>query len=102
MKKQADEKRRAERKQRHLQDDLRYAMKKLSEPLDITLKYEDVRLTSLIMLNLFLPLFQIVPMIENLPEYKALEDEDGRRAAFSKYVKRQKVLEFLIFGGMYY
>jgi len=102
LKKQADEKRRAERKQRHLQDDLRYAMKKLSEPLDITLKYEDVRLTSLIMLNLFLPLFQIVPMIENLPEYKALEDEDGRRAAFSKYVKRQKVLEFLIFGGMYY
>jgi len=43
LKKQADEKRRAERKQRHLQDDLRYAMKKLSEPLDITLKYEDVR-----------------------------------------------------------
>jgi len=41
-------------------------------------------------------------MIENLPEYKALEDEDGRRAAFSKYVKRQKVLEFLIFGGVYY
>jgi len=102
LKKQADEKRRAERKQRHLQDDLRYAMKKLSEPLDITLKYEDVRLTSLVMLNLFLPLFQIVPMIENLPEYKALEDEDGRRAAFAKYVKRQKVLEFLMFGGVYY
>ena len=59
-------------------------------------------LTSLVVLNLFLPLFQIVPMIENLPEYKALEDEDGRRAAFSKYVKRQKVLEFLIFGGVYY
>jgi len=103
LKKQADEKRRAERKQRHLQDDLRYAMKKLSEPLDITLKYEDVRyLTSLVMLNLFLPLFQIVPMIENLPEYKALEDEDGRRAAFAKYVKRQKVPEFLIFGDVYY
>ncbi|KAF8967718.1 hypothetical protein BDZ97DRAFT_506785 [Flammula alnicola] len=73
FKKQADEKRRNERKQRHLQDDLRYAMKKLPEPIDITLRYEDV-----------------VPLIENLPEYKALEDEEGRRAAFAKYVKRQK------------
>ncbi|KAH9479534.1 Pre-mRNA-processing protein prp40 [Psilocybe cubensis] len=73
LKKQADEKRRYERRQRHLQDDLRYAMKKLPEPLDISLKYED-----------------IVPLIENLPEYKALEDEEGRRAAFAKYVKRQK------------
>jgi hypothetical protein len=42
LKKQADEKRRAERKQRHLQDDLRYALKKLPEPLDISLSYEDV------------------------------------------------------------
>ena len=42
MKKQADEKRRAERKQRHAQDDLRYAMKKLPEPLDINLSYEEV------------------------------------------------------------
>ncbi|PPQ91486.1 hypothetical protein CVT25_013743 [Psilocybe cyanescens] len=73
VKKQADEKRRHERKQRHLQDDLRYAMKKLPEPLDISLRYEDA-----------------VPLIENLPEYKALEDEEGRRAAFAKYVKRQK------------
>ncbi|KDR80614.1 hypothetical protein GALMADRAFT_222210 [Galerina marginata CBS 339.88] len=73
LKKESDERRRTERKQRHLQDDLRYAMKKLTEPIDITLRYEDV-----------------VPLIENLPEYKALEDEDGRRAAFGKYVKRQK------------
>ena len=42
VKKKADEKRRAERKQRHLQDDLRYAMRKLSEPLDITLSYDQV------------------------------------------------------------
>lgn len=42
VKKQADERRRAERKQRHLQDDLRYALKKLPEPLDISLSYEDV------------------------------------------------------------
>ncbi|KAJ8508895.1 hypothetical protein ONZ45_g8873 [Pleurotus djamor] len=73
VKRQADEKRRAERKQRHLQDDLRYALKKLTEPIDINMSYEEV-----------------VPLIENLPEYKALEDEDGRRAAFAKFVKRQK------------
>ncbi|KAF9054471.1 hypothetical protein BJ165DRAFT_1439062 [Panaeolus papilionaceus] len=73
LKKQAEEKRRWERKQRHLQDDLRYAMKKLPEPLDISAKYEE-----------------IVPLIEHLPEYKALEDDEGRRAAFAKYVKRQK------------
>ncbi|KAF8623239.1 hypothetical protein AX15_006472 [Amanita polypyramis BW_CC] len=73
VKKQTDEKRRAERKQRHLQDDLRYAFKKLPEPLDITMSYE-----------------QIVSFIENLPEYKALEDEEGRRSAWGKYVKRQK------------
>lgn len=29
--------------------------------------------------------------MQDLPEYKALEDEDGRKAAFAKYVKRQKV-----------
>ena len=46
IKKQSDEKRRAERKQRHLQDDLRYALKKLPEPLDISLRYEDVRVNS--------------------------------------------------------
>ena len=43
IKQQADEKRRAERRQRHLQDDLRYALKKLPEPIDINLPYEDVR-----------------------------------------------------------
>lgn len=43
VKKQADEKRRAERKQRHLQDDLRYAMKKIQDVLDVGMKYEEVR-----------------------------------------------------------
>ena len=46
IKQQADEKRRAERRQRHLQDDLRYALKKLPEPIDINLPYEDVRALS--------------------------------------------------------
>ncbi|KAF8889322.1 hypothetical protein BD779DRAFT_1520931 [Infundibulicybe gibba] len=73
LKKQADEKRRAERKQRHLQDDLRYALKKLPEPLDLSITYEAA-----------------IPLIEDLPEYKALEDDEGRRAAFAKFVKRQK------------
>lgn len=31
--------------------------------------------------------------MQDLPEYKALEDEDSRRAAFAKFVKRQKVCE---------
>lgn len=44
LKQAADEKRRAERKLRHLQDDLRYALKKLPEPLDINLPYEEVRI----------------------------------------------------------
>ena len=46
LKQAADEKRRAERKLRHLQDDLRYALKKLPEPLDVNLPYEDVRVYS--------------------------------------------------------
>ena len=39
----------------------------------------------------------MVPLIEHLPEYKALEEEDGRRAAFAKLVKRQKVGEHDLF-----
>ena len=35
-----------------------------------------------------------VPLIEHLPEYKALEDDEGRRSAFAKFVKRQKVTFF--------
>lgn len=47
VRRQADEKRRAERRQRHLQDDLRYALKKLPEPIDINLPYEEVCLYAL-------------------------------------------------------
>jgi pre-mRNA-processing factor 40 len=42
LKQQADEKRRAERRARHMQDDLRYAIKKLPDPLDFSLGYEEV------------------------------------------------------------
>lgn len=73
VKKAEAEKRRAERKQRHMQDDLRYALKKLPAPIDINMSYEDA-----------------VPLMNQLPEYKALEDE-GRRLAFNKFIRRQKV-----------
>ena len=59
-----------------MQDDLRYALKKLPQPIDITMSFEDA-----------------VPLMDDLPEYKALE-EDGRRAAFAKFIKRQKVRNF--------
>ncbi|KAF8207601.1 hypothetical protein K438DRAFT_2078167 [Mycena galopus ATCC 62051] len=72
LKKRADEKRRAERRLRHLQDDLRYALKKLNIPAE-TVEYEAA-----------------VPLMEDLPEYKALDDEESRKTAWSKYVKRQK------------
>ncbi|KAI0819677.1 hypothetical protein BC628DRAFT_1413591 [Trametes gibbosa] len=73
LKKQAEERRRAERKQRHLQDDLRYALKKVPELHDANLSYDEA-----------------LPHIQDLAEYKAVEDEEGRKAAFAKFVKRQK------------
>ncbi|KAH9935883.1 uncharacterized protein BXZ73DRAFT_89380 [Epithele typhae] len=73
VKKQADEKRRAERKQRHLQDDLRYALKKVPELHDASLSYQDA-----------------VQYMQELPEYLAIEDEDSRKVAFAKFAKRQK------------
>ena len=33
--------------------------------------------------------------MQDLPEFKALDDDEGRRAAFSKFVKRQKVRDRL-------
>ena len=48
-----------------MQDDLRYALKKLPESIAINMSYDEA-----------------VPLMQDLPEYKALE-EDGRRAAFS-------------------
>ena len=73
VKDEIEAKKKAERRQRHLQDDLRYALKKLPDPIDVSTSYEDA-----------------VSAMEGLPEYKALDDE-GRRAAFAKFIKRQKV-----------
>ena len=33
---------------------------------------------------------QALPYMQNLPEYKAIEDDESRKAAFAKFVKRQK------------
>lgn len=33
---------------------------------------------------------EAVPYMQELPEFKAVEDEEGRKAAFAKFVKRQK------------
>ncbi|CEQ40246.1 SPOSA6832_01840 [Sporobolomyces salmonicolor] len=63
-----EERRRAEKKLRLLVDDLRYAYKKLDPPVDLDSTYED-----------------------DTPEFQALEDnEDARRTAFDKFIKRQK------------
>lgn len=42
LKQRTDEKRRAERRIRHLQDDLRYALKKVPESFDYNMSYEEV------------------------------------------------------------
>ena len=33
---------------------------------------------------------QAIPFMQELPEYKAIDDDEGRKAAFAKFVKRQK------------
>ncbi|KAL7421468.1 U1 snRNP protein [Cryptotrichosporon argae] len=68
----ADEQRRAERKRRHRIDDLRYALRKVRD-LDLEGSYDDA-----------------LPLIKDLPEFKDVAEEDDRRAAFDKFVKRQK------------
>ena len=69
----ADEARRAERKRRHRIDDLRYALKKVSK-LDLDMSYDDA-----------------LPLIRDLPEFKDVQDEEDRKAAYEKFIKRQKV-----------
>ncbi|GAA5953099.1 hypothetical protein JCM21900_005067 [Sporobolomyces salmonicolor] len=69
-----EERRRAEKKLRLLVDDLRYAYKKLDPPVDLDSTYEDV-----------------LPRMQDTSEFQALEDnEDARRTAFDKFIKRQK------------
>ncbi|KAG8789631.1 hypothetical protein FRC15_006363 [Serendipita sp. 397] len=70
----AHQRRKTEKLQRRMQDDLRYALKRKAHKFDIDAPYEEV-----------------VPIIQDLPEFKALEnDDEARKIAFSKFVKRQK------------
>jgi pre-mRNA-processing factor 40 len=71
-----------------MQDDLRYALKKLSEPIDVNMTFEEVSQVGITYVR-HANLVQATPAMEHLPEFQALGDE-GRRAAFSKFVKRQK------------
>jgi pre-mRNA-processing factor 40 len=64
--------RRAERKRRHRIDDLRYALK--TTKIEVDTSYEDA-----------------LPLMQDLPEFKDVEEDEDRRAAFDKYIKRMKV-----------
>ncbi|KAK8843487.1 hypothetical protein IAR55_007146 [Kwoniella newhampshirensis] len=68
-----DEARRAERKRRHRIDDLRYALKKVQRHIDLEMTYEEA-----------------VPHMRDLPEFKDIAEEEDRKAAFEKFVSRQK------------
>ncbi|KAL7414712.1 hypothetical protein BDY24DRAFT_15127 [Mrakia frigida] len=69
--KQVEEAKKAERKRRHLIEDLRYALKRVEPPLSLDASYEDS-----------------LPQISDLvPE---LSDDEDRRFAYSKFIKRQK------------
>lgn len=70
----AEDKRRAEKKLRNAIDDLRYAIRDLEPEVEIETTYEDAK-----------------PRFEELKEYKALPDDESRRAAFDKYIARAKV-----------
>ncbi|WFD00499.1 U1 snRNP protein [Malassezia yamatoensis] len=70
------QKRRAERRLRHHVDDLRYAMKKASPPLDIAASFDDVQ-----------------PQLQAMPEFQELERLEGgidaARIAWDRFVKRE-------------
>ncbi|ORY29117.1 hypothetical protein BCR39DRAFT_532681 [Naematelia encephala] len=69
----ADEARRTERKRRHRIDDLRYALKKVQRHIDLDMTYDEA-----------------VPHMQDLPEFKDITDEEDRKSAFDKFIKRQK------------
>ncbi|QRV73843.1 pre-mRNA-processing protein prp40 [Ceratobasidium sp. AG-Ba] len=71
--KTAEETRKAERRKRHQIEDLRSALKKMDPPVGLDITYE-----------------QAVPLIQDLKEFRAIEDEETRAAAFAKYVRKQK------------
>jgi pre-mRNA-processing factor 40 len=70
----ADDARRAERKRRHRIDDLRYALKGVSRHIELDMKFEEA-----------------VPFMEGLKEWGEVKEEEGRREAFERFIRRQKV-----------
>lgn len=66
----------AERQQRDAMDELRGALKHLDPPVRIGDTYEDV-----------------LPRLRDLEEYKKLDNDDARRTAFDKYIRRLKARE---------
>lgn len=73
LRKVEEEKKVEDRRIRRKQDDLRSAMKKLDPPIGVSDTYEAVR-----------------ARISMLAEYTALENEESRIVAFTKYIKRLK------------
>ncbi|WWC91393.1 uncharacterized protein L201_006337 [Kwoniella dendrophila CBS 6074] len=68
-----DEIRRNERRRRHRIDDLRYALKKVGRHIDLEMTYEEA-----------------LPHMKDLPEFNDVTEEDDRKVAFEKFIKRQK------------
>ncbi|SCV67520.1 BQ2448_5131 [Microbotryum intermedium] len=68
-----EERRKAERKVRILVDDLKYAYKKLDPPVELGATYEE-----------------LLPRIQDAPEFVALTDEAQRRLAHEKFMRRLK------------
>lgn len=79
-----EEKRRQERKLRKKMDALRYAMKHLDPPVNAEDTWEVV-----------------MPRIEHLPEYQAIDSEQARIEAFEKFIKRLKVRKKELFLYIY-
>ncbi|ODN88465.1 pre-mRNA-processing factor 40 [Cryptococcus wingfieldii CBS 7118] len=67
-----EELRKAERRQRHRIDDLRYALRKV-DAINIDMSYE-----------------QALPHIKDVAEFKAMESEEEKQLGWEKFVRRQK------------
>ena len=66
----------SERNQRKAVDSLRSVIKHLDPPVRVGDKYEDV-----------------VPRLQGYPEFRSLNDEEARKSAFEKHIRRLKEKE---------
>lgn len=71
-----DDKAHAERNQRKAIDNLRSVIKRLDPPVRVTDSYEDV-----------------APKLQSYDEFKILDDDEARRSAFEKHIRRLKEKE---------